>query len=86
MANSKSAEKRARVASRRRAINRRKASQARSASKSMLDLATSVKTEEAAKKLPSVQSEVDRAVKTGAIQRNKAARMKSKLARAVSSK
>jgi small subunit ribosomal protein S20 len=83
MANSKSAEKRARVSERRRDINRRKASKARTATRSLKILVGENKLEEAAKSLPAAQSALDKAVKSGTIKATKASRLKSRLAKSL---
>jgi len=86
MANSKSAEKRARTASRRREINRRQLSKARTASRSLNLMAKDGKVEEATKSFPVAQSIIDKAVKTGSLNKRKASRMKSRMAHSISSK
>jgi len=83
MANSKSAEKRARVSSRRRDVNRRISSKARTAARSMKAMVDQNNMEEAAQALPAVQSALDKAVKTGSIKSGKASRIKSRLAKSL---
>lgn len=83
MANSKSAEKRARVSQRRRDVNRSTSSKARTAARSMKALVEDKKTDEAVKALPSVQSALDKAVKSGSIKSRKASRIKSRLAKSL---
>jgi len=83
MANTKSAEKRARVSRRRRDVNRRTSSKARTAARSMKALVDENNTEEATKALPSVQSALDKAVKNGSIKPRKASRIKSRLAKSL---
>ncbi|MGF1678289.1 MAG: 30S ribosomal protein S20 [Candidatus Methylacidiphilales bacterium] len=84
MANSPSAEKRARVSERRRDINRRQASKARTVSRALKQsIVAGADKQEAAKKVPSVQSAVDKAVKTGSMKKGTANRIKSRIAKAL---
>ncbi len=80
MANTKSAEKQARVSIRRRAINQSIQSGVKSAVKKIRALTASGKQDEAAKLYPKFQSEVDRAAKKGVLHRNAASRYKKRVA------
>jgi len=86
MANSKSAAKRARGSERRRAINRNASSKAKTASKRAKSIQESGDADKGAAAVKSAYSAIDKAVKTGAIHKNKAARMKSRVARPVAAK
>lgn len=80
MANTKSAEKRARVSVRRRAINQTVKSAVKTAEKKIRTLAKAGKKDEAVKLFPTLQSELDRAVKKGVLHRNTVARQKKRVA------
>jgi len=81
MANTKSAAKRARVSRRRAAINKKSAASYKQVEKKLKALVSSGKKEEAAKLLPEVQAKVDCAAKSRTIHPNKAARVKSRMAK-----
>jgi small subunit ribosomal protein S20 len=82
MANHKSAEKQHRHAERRRVINRRNRTRLRTAVKRLRQAVASAD-KNAAAMLSSTESVVDKAVKLGAIHWRRAARTKSRLAKAV---
>jgi ribosomal protein S20 len=79
MANTASAAKQARGALRRRAVNRLLLDHARTAQKKLIALITAGKKDEAAKLFPELQRRLDRAARK-AIQRNRSARIKSRIA------
>ncbi|OGG58565.1 hypothetical protein A2765_02460 [Candidatus Kaiserbacteria bacterium RIFCSPHIGHO2_01_FULL_56_24] len=79
MANTSSAKKARRVEARRRVFNLRRA-------KAMKDAVKELSKSKDAKHLPNAQQAIDKALKRGLIKRNAAARMKSRLAKQVSSK
>jgi len=81
MANHKSAQKRIRTNGNKRTINRYQAKTVRTAIK---NLRTAKDKTEAAKALPKVTSMLDKLAKKNVIHKNKAANMKSKLAKHVS--
>jgi small subunit ribosomal protein S20 len=80
MANTRSAAKQARGAIRRRARNRIQLGTVRTSEKKIRALAKAGKTEEAAKLLPTFQSQIDRAAKTGVLHKNNASRHKARVA------
>jgi small subunit ribosomal protein S20 len=77
MANIKSARKRIRQAARKRARNQARTSRLRTAVKSYKSLGAEAR----AAALPRTHSEIDRALRRGALHRNAAARQKARLAR-----
>ncbi len=79
MAKTSSAKKAYRVELRRRVFNAR-------SSKAMKDAVKVVMKSKDAEKLPNAQQAIDKALKRGLIKKNTAARMKSRLAKQVSSK
>jgi small subunit ribosomal protein S20 len=81
MANTRSAEKQARVGARRRAINKQLMSKARSLEKRVRALAVKGDSKGAAELMQKLQSAYDKAAKKKTIHRNKSARVKSKLAK-----
>ncbi len=81
MANSKSAEKRARQAVKRRALNVAQRSQVRSAIKKAVTAVKSGDKDQAAAALKDATPVIDAMARKGIIHRNKAARHKSRLAR-----
>ncbi len=83
MANTKSAAKRARSADRRNLMNKQKISQARTLVRRYQSIVASGNKEDAAALLPQVHAITDKAVKTGALHRNVAARIKSRTAKAL---
>ncbi|MEQ1860957.1 MAG: 30S ribosomal protein S20 [Chthoniobacteraceae bacterium] len=83
MANTKSAAKRARQTPRRTAINRRVKNKLKSALKKVRELIKIADKEKAPAALRKASSVLDKAAKTGQIHRNKVARHKSRLTRAV---
>lgn len=80
MPNTRSAAKQARAAIRRRSRNTSVKSKVKNAEKSIRELITSGKKEEALKKLSSYQSVLDKAVKVKVLHKNNAARHKSRVA------
>jgi small subunit ribosomal protein S20 len=80
MANTKSAERRARANERKRLHNRSVISRLRKAEKAYQAAATAGKKDDAAKALRAVSSAYDKAVKTGTVKRGTADRKKSRLA------
>ncbi len=82
MANHKSAEKRIRSSQKRRLRNRYQTTTLRTALKEFRKIQNK---EEAAKRLPVLVSMLDRMAKTNVIHKNKAANLKSRLARQVNS-
>ncbi len=80
MANTKSAEKQARVSIRRRAINQSIESSVKSSVKKIRALSNEGKKEEAVKLYPEFQSQIDRAAKKGVFHRNTADRYKKRIA------
>ena len=81
MANTRSAEKQARVAKRRRVINISIKTSVKSAETRIRSLAKAGKKDEALKLLPSLQSELDRAAKKGVLNKNTASRHKARVAK-----
>lgn len=81
MANTKSAAKRARISAKRRAVNKKLVSNARTAQKKIISLVAAGKKDEAAKLLSEAQSAADLAAKRGIYHKNKAARVKARLAK-----
>lgn len=81
MANTRSAEKQARAALRRKASNLKVKSAVRKAEKEIRTLVKSGKREDAVKLLSGFQSRIDRAAKTKVVHKNKASRQKAKLAK-----
>ena len=79
MANTKSAEKQARVSVRRRVINNRLVSAARTLEKKIKTLASQGKAKEATELLPRLQSSLDKVAKKRAFHPNKSARIKSRV-------
>jgi small subunit ribosomal protein S20 len=80
MANTKSAERRARANERKRLNNRSTLSRVRKAEKAYLAAVTAGKKDDASKALQAASSAYDKAVKTGAVKRGTADRKKSRLA------
>lgn len=85
MANHKSAEKRNRQNQRRRAINRSNTTRMRTAIKKLRSLLTSGDAAGATQALTATISQIDRAVTSGVLHKNAAARHKSRLTRHVQS-
>jgi small subunit ribosomal protein S20 len=85
MANTQSAEKRARQASKRRAANRAHASRARTAVKRLRQAIARGDRAAAQQQLPDALRVVDETAQKKAIHRNAAARTKSRLSKAVAS-
>jgi small subunit ribosomal protein S20 len=85
MANTASAEKRARQALRRNAANRASRSRVSSSLKNLRAAISAGNKESAAKLLPLVTAVIDKAVKSGRVHPNKANRHKSTLTLAVAS-
>lgn len=79
MANTKSAKKAIRVATRKRVVNLRKINAYKQARKLVLDLLKQGKKKEAEKELPKAYKAIDKAAKNNTIHKNKAARLKSRL-------
>lgn len=86
MANTKSAAKRSRVSQRRRSVNRSAASKAKTAIRRAVSPKETDDDKTKAESLRKAYSAIDKASKTGAIHKNKAARQKSRLTKAVASK
>lgn len=82
----KSAVKAARQAQRRHVVNMRRSKAMKEAVKDTNKLVIAKKMAEATKMLPSSYAAIDKAAKRGVISANKAARMKSALAKAVGKK
>lgn len=82
----KSAEKALRQSVHRRKRNLKQKEAYKSAVKEVRNLAASGKTKEAQEKLSSAYQALDKIAKTGFIKKNKAARLKSRLAKLVSKK
>lgn len=80
MANTTSAKKAHRAASRRRVFNLRRASTMKRSVKDIRK-AISAKSVDAASMLPTLQQALDKAAKSGIIKKNTAARMKSRIAK-----
>jgi len=80
MANTRSAAKQARAAVRRRALNRSQLSTVRTSEKKIRSLVKAGNTSEAAKLLPTFQSQIDRAAKKGVVHKNTASRHKERVA------
>jgi len=83
MANTRSAAKQARSSVRKRTYNQRIISGYKSVEKKILALVKEGKKDEATKLLSQLQSAVDKAAKKKTIHRNKASRVKARLAAAV---
>ncbi len=81
MANTKSAAKRARQTPRRTAINRRVKNKVKTAIKRVREMFESPEKENAPEIARKTVSILDKAAKTGQIHRNKASRLKSRIAR-----
>jgi len=81
MANTRSADKQARVSKRRRVINISIRTSVKSAETRIRSLAKAGKKDEALKLLPSLQSELDRAAKKGVLSKNTASRHKARVAK-----
>ena len=79
MPNHKSAEKRVRQSERRRLINRNNRAKLRSSMKKLRTALDSGDPKESSTLLPTTVSEIDKAVRKGALHRNAAARHKSRL-------
>ena len=82
MANTKSAAKRARQTTRRTAINKRSLTAVKTQLKSVSDAIKGGKKDEVKTATAKVASTIDKAVKAGRVHRNKANRLKSRLAKA----
>jgi len=80
MANTRSAAKQARAAIRRRARNRVQLSTVRTSEKKIRSLVKAGNSAEAAKLLPTFQSQIDRAAKKGVVHKNTASRHKERVA------
>lgn len=83
MANTKSAAKRARQTLRRTAMNRRVKNKVKAALRAVRDTVASGDKAKAAEMAIKAQSTLDKAVKTGQVHRNKSARQKSQISRAL---
>lgn len=83
MANTKSAAKRARQTPRRTAVNRRVKGRVKTALKHVTEAIKAGDKAKAAQAAIKAQATLDKAAKTGQIHRNKAARQKSQVARAL---
>lgn len=83
MANTSSAKKAHRVSLRRRVFNARRKKTMKDEVKSVGKLMTAKNGTEAQKALPRVYQAIDKAAKNGTIKRNTAARMKSRIAKAL---
>jgi len=81
MANTSSAKKAQRAAERRRVFNARRKKAVKDASKSMEKLVAGKKVKEATAMLPMLYKAIDKAAKNHTINKNTAARMKSRSAR-----
>lgn len=81
MPNTKSAERRARVSTRRQARNKAIKSNLRTVEKTYRAVVTAGKTEDAGKALRSAVSAIDKAAKRGVIPKGRADRKKSRLAK-----
>ena len=79
MPNHKSAEKRVRQSERRRLINRNNRAKLRTSIKKLRSALDSGDAKEGSSLLPTTVSEIDKAVRKGALHRNAAARQKSRL-------
>ena len=79
MPNHKSAEKRVRQSERRRLINRNNRAKLRTSIKKLRSALEGGDAKESSTLLPTTVSEIDKAVKKGALHRNAAARHKSRL-------
>ena len=82
----KSGKKATRVNARRRVINIRKSRAVKTADRSIQKLVEAKKMKDAAKMLPEAYAAIDKAIKTGVLNKNTGARMKSRIARSVSVK
>ncbi|PAW75970.1 MAG: 30S ribosomal protein S20 [Verrucomicrobia bacterium Tous-C9LFEB] len=80
MANTRSAEKQARGAVRRRAVNTVVKKAVKTSEKTIRTLVKAGKKDEAAKLLSKFQSDIDRAAKKGVVHKNKASRQKARVA------
>jgi len=80
MANTRSAEKQARGAVRRRAVNTVVKKAVKTSEKSIRALVKAGNKDEAAKLLSKFQSDIDRAAKKGVVHKNKASRQKARVA------
>ncbi len=85
MANSKSAAKRMRVAERNRVYNKFWTTRCKTTSKKVLEAVAAKDSDLAVKRLNEAQAAFDKAVVKGVIHKNKAARKKSRLTKAVKS-
>lgn len=83
MPNTKSAQKAMRVSRRRRAINLLTIEKYKDAIKAVRQAVAAKKKDEAQKDLPLAYQQLDKAVKKGAIKKNKSARLKSRLAKSL---
>ena len=83
MANTSSAKKAKRVALRRRVFNVRRAKTMKDSVKDFAKLLALKKTKEMQAALPGVYQAIDKAAKNGTINKNTAARMKSRIAKRV---
>ena len=81
MANTSSAKKAKRVASRRTVFNARRKKAMKNSVKDMGKMLTAKKQKDAVKLLPVLQQAIDKAAKNGTIKKNAAARMKSRIAK-----
>ena len=86
MAVTKQARRALRVSGRKQVFNLRRKRTMKDAVKEVSDLAGAGKTKEAEAKLPAAYKAIDKAAKQGVIQKNTAARKKSKLARQLATK
>ena len=85
MANTSSAKKAQRVAERRRVINVRHKKTVKDASKQLEKLVATKNAKQSAAALSALYQAIDKAVKTGILKKNTAARMKSRAAKQVRS-
>ncbi len=83
MANTSSAKKAQRVASRRRVFNLRRQKTMKDTAKEVAKLIVGHKAKEAEAMLPALYMAVDKAAKNGVIKKNTAARMKSRLTKRI---
>jgi small subunit ribosomal protein S20 len=81
MANTRSAEKQARAALRRKAANTKVKSAVRKTEKEIRNLVKAGKKDEAVKLVSGFQSKIDKAAKTKVVHKNKASRQKARLAK-----
>ncbi len=83
MANTSSAKKAIRVAKRKRKINIKRLDALKSARKTVMELIKQGKSKDAENALPQAYKQIDKAAKNNTIHKNKAARLKSRLAQKI---